>query len=611
MRTNKCYNLIDNVKYMIQLQCEIERKSLILQCLSIPLETFISLVSVYMLKNVLNIIENEKGISNLLFIVVLFTAVLCILNILKTNFERFILQSKWRLNNCLLRKKLDEKIMDMDYEIFTSPKGKILHGKADSAIVGENGQSVSDFLNLIIVLFSSFSGFIAYVVILAKLNWVIILLLVASYVIDALIGLATEKWLQGTKTDRSAIRKKLIYIGHSTRSVDIAKDIRLYNMTPWLKTMGEIFTKQDNEWTNKVQMNYFKTYVFEAVLVLIKTGAAYSYLIFKMLENNSKMNIGDFCLYFVAITQFGNWLSKIVNAFEKIINSSYEVSNFREFIDQKDVTNRKKGKIIPKIGFPASIKLENVSYVYPESNVKALDNVNLLIEEGESIAIVGMNGSGKTTLVKIICGLIRPTSGQVYINDVEINDYNRDDYYKLFTAIFQDFCVLPMSISKNITLSDDTAINKDSYNDALELSGFFEKVQELPEKSNTKLLKNIMPGATELSGGELQKLLLAKAIYKKSSIMILDEPTAALDPLSEEEIYKKYNKIANEKTTLFISHRLSSTKFCDRILFIDNGKIIEQGTHAELILENGKYAEMFNTQSYYYQKELQKKVAEL
>ncbi len=596
---------------MVQLQCGMDKKSLILLCLSIPLEAIISLTSVYMLKNVLNIIENEKGVSQLLFVVVFFTLILCILNIFKANCEKFILQSKWKLNNCLLRKKLDEKIMDMDYEIFTSPKGKILHGKADSAITGENGQSISDFLNLIIMFLSSFSGFISYVVILAKLNWVIIVLLVISYVVDALFGLATEKWLQDTKTDRSAIRKKLTYIGHSTRSVDIAKDIRLYNMTPWLKAMGKMFTKQDNEWTNKVQMNYFKVYVFEAILVLIKTGAAYAYLIFKMLENNSEMNIGDFCLYFVAITQFGNWLSKIVNAFEKIINSSYEVSNFREFIDQKDKTNRNTGKIISKIELPASIKLKNVFYVYPESNEKALDNVNLTIKEGESVAIVGMNGSGKTTLVKIICGLIRPTAGQVYVNDTEINDYNRDDYYKLFTAIFQDFCVLPMSISKNITLSDDIVVNKDSYNEALELSGFLEKVQELPEKSNTKLLKNIMPGATELSGGELQKLLLAKAIYKKASIMILDEPTAALDPVSEEEIYKKYNKIAKGKTTLFISHRLSSTRFCDRILFIEKGKIIEQGTHDELISKNGKYAEMFNTQSYFYQKELQKKVADL
>lgn len=605
----KKYTVISNFKFLIKTQWKLDKKSMFFAIASTPMEALVSLISVYLLKLVVDSIENGYSIYNMIFIVLVMSLLLIVFNILKINIEKYNDRNKWRLNNFVLRKELDNKIMDMDYEKFISPKGKILHGKASSAISGENGKSVGDFLNLFIILFSSITGFFAYTAILFRLNWIIIALLVLSYVVDLIVGLYVEKWLNNTKTDRSVIRKKLIYIGHSTRNNSIAKDIRLYHMTPWIKKLGEIYAEEDVAWTNRVQMNYFKTFLFEALLSFLKTGLSYAYLIYLMLKPDSTMGIGDFCLYFTAISEFGVWLSKVVGNIENLINSNYEVTNYREFIDLPDEMNRKSVLEYWVSEKPASLVLNNVSYTYPGSTKKALENISLKINSGESIAIVGLNGSGKTTLIKIICGLLVPNEGQVYLNDIEMNKYDRDDYYSFFSAIFQDYCILPTSIKKNITLSTDK-VNVEKLERAIELSGLKDKINSFCEGIDTKLLKNIIPNAVELSGGETQKLLLSKAIYRDASIIILDEPTAALDPIAEEELYIKYNDITKNKTSIFISHRLSSTKFCDRIVLLEDSKIIEQGTHDELMLINGKYAEMFKIQSSYYKENAEKKVVE-
>jgi ABC-type multidrug transport system fused ATPase/permease subunit len=229
-----------------------------------------------------------------------------------------------------------------------------------------------------------------------------------------------------------------------------------------------------------------------------------------------------------------------------------------------------------------------------------ISHFNLQINGGSKIALVGINGAGKTTLVKLLAGLYYPTEGEILINGRSIRDYNIEEYYRLIAVVFQDVEILAFTIAKNIAACSDDMINYERVRKCLEMAGLKDKIDELRDKENTYLTQSIDKDGIMLSGGQMQKLMLARALYKDSPIIILDEPTAALDPIAESEIYEKYNDLTRGKTSLFISHRLSSTKFCDRIIFLENGSIVEDGTHRQLMDKGGRYAEMFEIQSHYY-----------
>ena len=254
-----------------------------------------------------------------------------------------------------------------------------------------------------------------------------------------------------------------------------------------------------------------------------------------------------------------------------------------------------------KVEWPCDVELRNVSFTYAGADKPTLQNVNLKIRAGERIALVGLNGAGKTTMVKLICGLLYPTEGEILINGVKSTDFNRDEYFKLFSVIFQDVHLLPLSIAANITLQQESHQDANRLQKCLEQSGLMDKIHRLPEGLNTLMVKNVNEEAVELSGGEMQKLLLARALYKEAPMLILDEPTAALDPIAENELYLQYREMTQDRTSLFISHRFASTRFCDRIVLMEQGRVLEEGTHEQLMEQDGRYAELFNVQSRYYQ----------
>lgn len=218
---------------------------------------------------------------------------------------------------------------------------------------------------------------------------------------------------------------------------------------------------------------------------------------------------------------------------------------------------------------------------------------------GEKLAIVGLNGAGKSTLVKLICGLYDPTEGEVLLNGVDIREYNRQEYYRLFSAVFQQFSVLEVTLAENVAQTDEN-IDWKRMGDCIEKAGLTDKVESLPQHYETHIGRKVFEDGIELSGGETQRLMLARALYKGGSIIVLDEPTAALDPIAENDIYMKYNEMTEGCTSVYISHRLASTRFCDRIIFLGEGNILEEGTHEELMQKGGNYAELFEVQSKYY-----------
>ena len=232
-----------------------------------------------------------------------------------------------------------------------------------------------------------------------------------------------------------------------------------------------------------------------------------------------------------------------------------------------------------------------------------MENINLFIRPGEKLAIVGLNGAGKTTLIKNLCGLYNPSAGSITINGREIKDYNIYDFYSLFSVVFQDFHFLPVSIANTVSSKTNSDTDRTKVMECIRLAGLEDKINSLESGIDSMMNKQINENGVDLSGGEKQKLLLARAIYKNAPILILDEPTSALDPIAESELYERYNELTKNKTSIYISHRLASTRFCDRILYMEDGTIFESGSHDELIRQNGKYAYLYNIQSHYYVEE--------
>lgn len=252
---------------------------------------------------------------------------------------------------------------------------------------------------------------------------------------------------------------------------------------------------------------------------------------------------------------------------------------------------------------PYSVEFKDVSFSY-DNKSNAINNVSFKVKPGEKIAIVGNNGAGKTTCMKLLSGLYTPQKGQIMINGKDMTDINRDEYFNNFSALFQDSFFLPATIAQNVSMNCDRDIDKEKLFDSLNKAGILNKINSLPDKENTLLNKELFDNAVNFSGGEMQRIFLARALYKDAPIVILDEPTSALDPIAENQLYIRYNEMTKEKTSFYISHRLSSTGFCDRILFLKDGEIIEEGKHEELMAKKGEYFKMFEAQSYYYKRHI-------
>lgn len=276
---------------------------------------------------------------------------------------------------------------------------------------------------------------------------------------------------------------------------------------------------------------------------------------------------------------------------------------YRKMMDYPNKFLREDGISISKEwkeGKLLEIEFRHVYFRYEEDGEDILRDVNFVIKPGDRLALVGHNGAGKTTLVKLLCGFYHPTSGEILISGHSIEELNIDDYHDILATIFQDINTIPASIASNVSGCSEEETDMDKVRECLKRADLWKDIEHHDKKELTNLTQSFDPDGIYLSGGMMQKLMLARCIYKDAMLLILDEPTAALDPIAESNMYGEYESITSGKSALFISHRLASTKFCDRILFIENGYILEEGTHDELLAKNGKYAEVFKIQSKYY-----------
>lgn len=587
---------------MIKQHWRFDKSYVIMQFVFTPLGALTSLIAAYLPKIVLDCVESKTAPSTLLLKVGLLSVACIIFTYLKGVAENKNWCGTVVARDVMLNHLICEKTMSMDYNNYVIGETRVKREKAWEAAHTAWEGAVARFLELNIKIFSSIFGFSAFTAIIINCNPWFIPILVVGYLINAINWLLLQKWKDKIKDKFAAIKLRLKYVTYLPRNFSIAKDIRIYNMTDFLSRKIDKHLDDINEYNVAINNRHFLNVLFEDILKFGVSLGAYIYLI--CLKLNSDMTLGDFSLYFGAITGFGAWLSLLVDSAAELVSGAHHVSDFRDFLDMPDKMNTARGVPLPAAEeFPCEIELQNLSFSYDEAEKPTIDNLSLKIGKGEKIAIVGVNGAGKSTLVKLICGLYIPNGGKVLINGTDSSLFNRDEYYTLFSTLFQDCSLLPSSVAKNIALCEEEKIDRRRLRECMSLAGILDKIDSLPQKENTLLVREVNDGAVSLSGGELQRLLLARALYKDAPIIILDEPTAALDPIAENDMYLKYSELTKDKTAIYISHRLSSTRFCDRIILLDDAKIVEVGTHEELLALGGRYAEMFETQSRYYKEE--------
>lgn len=428
--------------------------------------------------------------------------------------------------------------------------------------------------------------------------WLLIAMLLST-VLHLIYGVYAGKYTERNMQERSESEKKERYILKISEDRHYSKDIRLFNLLPHLKRLFLVYHNQHAAYLKKESNIQVGTVLVSALAVLLRDVLAYIYLTQQLLSGI--LMVSEFVYLAALVTQFSAWMNHIVQNANELIIFSAQMEQVRDFIEMK--TEGEEGEFEASIvSHKPEIEFSHLSYHYPGSGKLIFDDFSLKIAPGEKLALVGVNGAGKTTLMHLLMGLLEPSEGQILIDGKNSRDFSKEEYYRLFSPVFQDIAIFPESIAANISGSPQA--DEEKLRRVIKTAGFADYVETLPEKEQTKLVRDSAETAMDLSGGLNQRMLLARALYKNAPIYILDEPTAALDPLAESRMYEEYGAMSRDKTTIFISHRLASMRFCDRIIFMEDGKILEEGSHEELMEKKGAYFTMYEAQSAYYQEEL-------
>lgn len=439
-------------------------------------------------------------------------------------------------------------------------------------------------------------GGVSYVI--SKSSLIILIALVVSLAINLYNDYLNARHNFTDTKEEVEYRRKSTYLQSISSDFSFAKEIRLFNLkNRFHKRMDEVdkllFCARESRRKER-NSSAAVAYAAEAILDI----CMYLFYGYQVLVS-AVITLGEFSLYINALRQLKSSVDDIIYTLTDFIVNTEYLDKFFTFIEQKTYSANieSKSAVVSK----AAIQFENVFFRYPNAEQYTLKNINITLNAGETLLIVGENGAGKSTFAKLLCGLYRPTEGRILFNGVDISAMEPQEYMRQVSAVFQDYKLFAMSISDNICSMQWKNIDK--IRNALTQTNMLEKVDGLCKKENTQLYRIFDENGVEFSGGEMQRLSISRTIYKDSPILVLDEPTSALDPKAEYEIYSSFQNISNNRTAVYISHRMSSTKFSDKIAVFKDGEISEYGTHDELMESNGLYSELYSLQSSLYKRQ--------
>lgn len=589
------YHIFQNIVWMVKTAWE-SRKSVLVFCiLTAVLEILLNLIQLYIAPEVLVRVEKKAPIGELLMTIGIFTAGLFFVQGFKEYVSRNTLFSRVDVRSAIIG-KIVKKCNSTSYPNTLDVNFIKLREKAYFACEGNN-QATEHIWQTLTMLLKNIGGLFVYLMILSEIDRTLLLVVVLTCVAGFLVSRYTNNWRYARRDEEESYFQKKYYLRMKSESVKLAKDIRIFGLQNWLNEILDHIHDLYLDFSLRCERVEVFADLTEIVLTMVRNGIAYGYLIHMAL--NEGLSVSDFLLYFTAVTTFTAWVMGILQEMSSLHKESIDISLVREFLDYPEIFQFEEGEKVP-LSDGYELKLEEVSFRYPNAETDTIRGLNLTVRPGEKLAIVGLNGAGKTTLVKLMCGLLDPTEGRVLLNGRDIRDFNRRSYYDLFSAVFQEFSLLDVTVAEEIAQTTEN-IDYEKIADCVEKAGLTAVINKLPQGLETHVGREVYLDGVLFSGGQTQRLMLARALYKDGPILLLDEPTAALDPIAENEIYRKYNGMTKGKTSLFISHRLASTRFCDRIIFISDGGIKEEGTHESLLASEGAYAKLFEIQSRYYQ----------
>lgn len=447
---------------------------------------------------------------------------------------------------------------------------------------------------------------VRYLIALGLTAWIITLLQPLLLIIFLAIVLFNS-WLQDrTRTREKALNdalapvwRRLWNLNWLLKDFQFAKDLRLFGLAPML--LGKLRKEQNRrlESQTKGWAGWLVTFNVMHILLFVQEGLMYAYLLWQILLG--QVGVGDLVMYTAAIRVFNGNLFQVMDSLSHIRFQGDFISDYRSFMDLED--EHPSGRLPVSTRAVPRFEFRNVSFRYSGQERDTLAGLDLTIAPGERLAVVGLNGAGKTTFVKLLTRLYEPAGGQLLMDGRPARDYDRDQYYRLFAPVFQEMDIYAMSFQENVAMDRRDSLDGARVRTALETAGLGDKLAGFARGLDQPLGKDLEDDGVELSGGELQKLALARALYKDAPVLVLDEPTSALDALAEERLYQEFDRLSQGKTAIYISHRLASTRFCDRIAVFEDGRVVETGTHQELLDRGGSYARLYEVQARNYRME--------
>lgn len=512
--------------------------------------------------------------------------------------------------------ELNKKLMSMDYEYMESEtiqnKRRDIdnmareHGCGLNMLFWTATPFVERLLQLVVAGIITVQLFVKCLTAYKTQEWkgiLIVLSFVAFLIIFLYVNQRMTQKIQA-KINKSVeerlpyTRKYDFYVDEYIGREECGKTVRLFNQQSLLsETLNEIFKKVSKLLSRQTILEARMNQWAEGINVLI---SGMIYLLLGIMALKRVISVGSICLYAGCITNF-LWHFQKWNQQVSLLkmNTKY----VKQYLDFMDIKNKKYEGTLPvekRDDDKFMIEFENVSFHYPGSEKNVLENFSIRFNIGERLAVVGRNGSGKTTFIKLLCRLYDPTEGRILLNGIDIKKYDYKEYLSLFSVVFQDFQIPAFTLGQAVAASQE--YDEEHVNDAVKKAGLSSLAARMPYGNETYLTKEFDKTGVNISGGEAQKLAIARALYHDTPFVILDEPTAALDPIAEYEVYSKFDELIGTKTAVYISHRLSSCQFCNDILVIDDGKAVQRGSHEKLIDEEGLYAKLWKTQAKYYQK---------
>lgn len=496
-----------------------------------------------------------------------------------------------------LMNEQNKKMASVDYKYISDRSIFKMYGMAFEATSGDWGGvtgMLREFARIAPIILSLIliGGVITA---LSPLTGLLLLLYAITY---AYAQRQANKEVRDNDAEINKITDEIRYYNKTAGDFKAGKEIRLFNLKDMiLNAYKNVINKRKRFSLRAVNKTFRKSLL--SVLILIIAQGIFAYTLILSFKNGS-VDTGSFLMYLTLMLQFVLLADRAIEDYEFfVVNQTIYVENMYDLLETDKLSSDHGTR--DRLSGAVDIEFRNVTFAYPNTDKKILDNLSFKIAKNETIALVGNNGEGKSTIINLLVRLFRPDEGEILLNGVNINEFKEEELYKMFACIFQQVNIYPYTLGNNISMQETYDLERAKR--AIEDVGLKERIEEEKNAYERNMSHEVAKDALELSGGQEQKLAISRAVYKDSPILILDEPTANLDALAEHEIYSKLNDLREDRTSIYISHRLSSTKFCDRIILLKGGKIFEEGTHDDLMKKKGEYYEMFTIQGKYYTKE--------